>query len=396
MDERTEINTVDADKLSVVVVTPYFPSVSETFIRGHVERLPGQMSLVYDWPPRTGESFVHPATRRLVHKILGRLKGEDPHAETTAAYISAFRRTGARAVLAEYGTTGVLLVRACHRLNIPLVVHFHGYDASEYAVLEEHAESYPLMFKEAAAIIAVSRAMEQKLLALGAPAEKVHYNPCGIDCSKFSGAEPENAPPTFLAVGRFVEKKAPQLTIKAFARVYRAEPQARLRMIGDGPLLDECRELVKELKIEDAVTFMGAQPPEVVEDEMRSARAFVQHSVEAANGDSEGTPLGVLEAGASGLAVVSTRHAGIPDVVIENETGLLVDERDVEAMGREMLRMAHEPQLAARMGRRARLRIKSEFSEERSFSRLWAIIESAVVERERESASLTVPANSLS
>src|ERR1043165_7283684 len=112
MDERTEMNTVDADKLSVVVVTPYFPSVSETFIRGHVERLPGQMSLVYDWPPRMNDSFVHPATRRLVHKMLGRLKGEDPHAATTAAYISAFRRTRARAVLAEYGTTGVLLVRA--------------------------------------------------------------------------------------------------------------------------------------------------------------------------------------------------------------------------------------------------------------------------------------------
>ena len=395
MDEQLEKKSIDADQLSVSVVTPYFPSVSETFIRGHVERLPGRMSLVYDWPPRMNDGFVHSAPRRLIHKVLGKLKREDPHAETTAAYIYAFRRTGARAVLAEYGTTGVLLIRACRRLNIPLVVHFHGYDASEYAVLEEHAESYPVMFKEAAAIIAVSRAMERKLITLGAPAEKVHYNPCGIDCSKFGGAEPESAPPTFLAVGRFVEKKAPQLTIRAFAQVYRTEHHARLRMIGDGPLLEECRELVKELKIEDAVTFMGAQPPEVVEGEMRRARAFVQHSLEAANGDSEGTPLGILEAGASGLAVVSTRHAGIPDVVIENETGLLVDERDVEEMAREMLRLAREPSLAARLGRAARLRIESEFSEEQSFGHLWAIIESAVAERDGERASLTVPASSL-
>ena len=98
----------------------------------------------------------------------------------------------------------------------------------------------------------------------------------------------------------------------------------------------------------------------------------------------------------SGLAVVSTRHAGIPDVVLENETGLLVDERDVEGMAQCALRMAREPQLAARMGRAARVRIKSEFSEERSFARLWTIIESAVAEREQERANLAVPASSLS
>src|SRR5689334_4246387 len=127
MNKQPQQKSIDADQLAVSVVTPYFPSVSETFIRGHVEKLPGRMSLIYDWPPRMNDSFVHSAPRRFIHKVLGKLKREDPHAETTAAYISAITRTGARAVLAEYGTTGVLLVRACRRLNIPLVVHFHGY-----------------------------------------------------------------------------------------------------------------------------------------------------------------------------------------------------------------------------------------------------------------------------
>jgi len=396
MKEPSQKKSVVTSQLSVCVVSPYLPSISETFIRGHVEKLPGEITLVYDWPPRIADSFVHSAPRRFVHKIFGKLQREDPHAETTAAYTSALRRTGARAVLAQYGTTGVLLVRACRRLNIPLIVHFHGYDASQHDVLEKHSESYRMMFKEAAAIIAVSRAMERRLHALGAPAEKVHYNPYGIDCKKFGGAEPQSAPPVFLAVGRFVEKKAPQLTIKAFAQVHRAEPLSRLRMIGEGALLDECRALVKELQLEEAVTFMGAQSPEVVEEEMRRARAFVQHSVEATNGDSEGTPVGILEAGASGLPVVSTRHAGIPDVVLENETGLLVDERDSEGMAKQMLRLAREPELAARLGRAARLHIQSEFSEEQSLGRLWAIIEAAVAERENERESLTVPANSLS
>ena len=161
----------------------------------------------------------------------------------------------------------------------------------------------------------------------------------------------------------------------------RACPAARLRMIGDGPLWGPCLDLAKALAISDAVTFLGPQPHEVVKEEMRRARCFVQHSVEAQSGDSEGTPVAILEAGASGLPVVSTRHAGIPDVVVEGETGLLVDEFDVRAMAAHMLRLAREPNLAADLGRAARQRMESHFSNEKSLSRLWSIIESCIANR---------------
>jgi glycosyltransferase involved in cell wall biosynthesis len=260
-------------------------------------------------------------------------------------------------------------------------------------VLEENAESYPAMFRQAAAIIAVSRAMQRKLVSLGAPPEKVHYNPCGVDCTEFGEATPASAPPVFLAVGRFVAKKAPQLTLSAFAEVHRACAKARLRMLGDGPLLEECRSLAQEeLGLSDAVTFLGAQPHAVVQEEMRRARCFVQHSVEAANGDCEGTPVGILEAGASGLPVVSTRHAGIPDVVIENQTGLLVDERDVSGMAEQMLRLALEPELAGQLGRAARLHVESHFSKERSDGQLWAVIESCLEGHSGQLEKLPVPA----
>src|SRR5262249_21495010 len=117
---------------------------------------------------------------------------------------------------------------------------FHGFDASVYSVLMENAQTYPAMFEDAAAIIAVSQAMKRKLVSLGAKAERVHYNLCGVDCELFKGADPANADPVFLAVGRFVEKKAPQLTLAAFADVWRVASECRLRMIGDG-LLDGCK-----------------------------------------------------------------------------------------------------------------------------------------------------------
>ena len=333
---------------------------------------------MHSWPPSIGDAPVLSWPTRIGYRIRARLLGGGAKKETTAAYIAAFRRSHATAVLAEYGPTGVATMEACRHLDIPLIVHFHGYDASVREVLEEHAKTYPLLFQEAAAIVAVSRAMERKLISLGAPAEKVHYNPCGINCDNFSGADPASAPPVFLAVGRFIEKKAPHLTLKAFANVHRSVPEARLRMLGDGPLLNECRKLAGELKIEDVVTFLGAQSPAVVQEEMRSARCFVQHSIEAANGDCEGTPVGILEAGASGLPVVSTRHAGIADVIVEGETGFLVDEGDVDGMAKHMLQLAREPALALSLGRAARQRVQRHFSEQRSDRRLWEIIESCI------------------
>jgi len=367
-----------AQERRICIVVPYEPSISETFIRAHIEKLPARILLVHGWRPSIGSKTVLPVPNIALHKVGRILLGHSLEREITSAYMRAFRSYAPQAVLAEYGTTGVVTAEACKRLDIPLIVHFHGFDAHVRAVLEEHRQTYPQMFKQAAAVIAVSRSMERKLISMGAPAEKVHYNPYGIDCSSFGGAQPGNAPPLFIAVGRFVEKKAPQITLRAFGQVYNKFPGAQLRMVGDGPLLEECKTLASSLGVASAVTFLGAQQHAAVQAEMRGARCFLQHSIEAASGDCEGTPLGILEAGASGLPVVATRHAGIPDVVIEGETGFLVDEQDVDGMAAHMLRLLEEPEMAARMGEAARNHISTNFSQQQSLNRLWKIVESSI------------------
>jgi glycosyltransferase involved in cell wall biosynthesis len=362
----------------ICIVVPYPPAISETFIRAHVEKLPAETLMVHGWRPSIGSKTVLPFHDIALHKVGRVLLGQGLEREITSAYVKAFRTFRPHAVLAEYGTTGVAVVEACKRLDIPLIVHFHGADAHERATLAENRETYPQMFAQAAAIIAVSRSMQRQLISLGAAAGKVHYNPCGIDCSAFEGAEPGKAPPRFIAVGRFVEKKAPEVTLQAFSQVLRKFPQAELRMLGDGPLFEKCKALASSLGIANAVTFLGAQQPAVVQAEMRNALCFLQHSVEAASGDCEGTPLGILEAGASGLPVVATRHAGIPDVVIEGETGFLVNEHDIEGMAAHMLRLLEDPMLAARMGQAARIHISANFSQQQSLDKLWTIIESSI------------------
>ena len=102
-------------------------------------------------------------------------------------------------------------------------------------------------------------------------------------------------------------------------------------------------------KIEVAVVFLGKLSHERVEEELRQARCFVQHSVIADSGNREGTPVAILEACMAGLPVVSTRHQGIAEVIREGETGYLVDERDINSMSAHMLTLAENPLQAGRL-----------------------------------------------
>jgi colanic acid/amylovoran biosynthesis glycosyltransferase len=371
--------------MRVCVVTNGPLSYSETFIRQHVSGLPAETTLVDAWPPwrKLGSRWERALPGRAYYRALHLLSPEAYRRRATDAYVSLLRgRTNV--VLAEFGPTGVAVMEACRQLDLPLFVHFHGFDISVRRVLEQYAADYSLMFRQAAGLIAVSRAMQRRLIEMGAPPERVHYNPCGVDCDLFGGASPSAAPPHILAVGRFVEKKGPRLTLAAFAEVLRQCPQARLRMIGDGPLLRECRGLSRRLSIDHAVTFLGHRPHHVVAEEMQRARLFAQHSIEAASGDSEGTPVSILEAGASGLPVVATHHGGIPDVVIDNETGLLVEEQDVAGMARQMLRLLRDPALAESLGLAARRRVCEHFSAALSINHLWTIIQGcSAVTRDR-------------
>jgi colanic acid/amylovoran biosynthesis glycosyltransferase len=358
----------------VVIVMPSEPLISETFIRAHIERLPVRVVPISGWPPRIDGRSIQSWLERAAYKAW-RIVSGSPIDSATRAYLRVFERERPTAVLAEYGVMGVNVAAACRIANLPLIVHFHGFDATDRAVVAMHAETYPALFRQAAAIIAVSDPMKEKLIAMGAQREKVYRNFCGADCRDFTGGDPANAPARFLTVGRFTPKKGPEQTLRAFAQVRREYPDAEMRMIGGGPLLAGCRQLASELGVQDRVTFLGPQPAAVVREEMRRARCVVQHSVEAPSGDSEGTPVSIIEAGATGLPVISTRHAGILDVVVEGETGFLVEEHDVAGMGQYMLRIARDPELAARLGQAARHRVAEHFSIERSISELWRIIQ---------------------
>lgn len=373
--------------LPVVLVRSHEYNYSETFVEDHVNYLSSKLTLLYGFPfprfLRGGESVVPAA---LEQKLRGVVSGQvkltpeiwGDYSEAVAEFLA---KSGAKAVLVETGLMGAFVHEACERARLPFVVHFHGVDAFGQELLTSWLGRYRKFFQTAAGVVAVSKAMHAQLLKLGAVPERSLLGPYGVAVDLPALADPAKAPPRFAAVGRFVEKKAPHLTLQAFALVHRQVPEARLVMMGDGPLLAACQELAKQHGLADAVTFAGVCSREEVSRQLAASRVFVQHSVTAANGDSEGLPLAVLEAGAHGLPVVSTRHAGIPDAVREGIDGFLVDEKDVAGMTAAMLRLAQDAGEAARLGAAYRARVQEHYSRRRSLERLHGILQAAAERR---------------
>jgi glycosyltransferase involved in cell wall biosynthesis len=257
--------------------------------------------------------------------------------------------------LANYGPLGTHIFTACQESNTPFVVHFHGFDASEKKTIAHYGEDYRTILPVAKAVIVVSQVMKMDIEEICGTLKNLHVLPYGVDTEKFiPGAKKSNQSIQLISVGRFTAKKAPIMSIKAFQILLEKLPTAYLTMIGDGELWEEAKKYVEENGLGENVAFMGQQKPDLILEKLQEADIFIQHSIKTPSGDSEGTPNSILEASACGLPIVSTVHAGIPEAVIQGETGILVQESDFKAMGEALISIANDPILRIKMGESAR------------------------------------------
>lgn len=218
----------------------------------------------------------------------------------------------------------------CKKLNLPLTVHFHGYDAYRSDVLNSYGQKYLDMFQIAKAVIVSSNDMQQQLLSLKCAMSKLYVLPYGADTEFFKPNPSKPKKYDFVYCGRFVEKKSPLKIIESFSKLHSKNSAANLVMIGDGELLADCKGLAGRLHLEKRIWFTGALRPDEVLNIYQESKIFINHSVKTASNDSEGTPLTILEAMASGLIVLASNHAGIKDVIRDGENGILVPENNWE------------------------------------------------------------------
>jgi colanic acid/amylovoran biosynthesis glycosyltransferase len=362
----------------IAMVSPSLNAYSETFIQAQKDGIKAKIFYYYGGSlPTHLENFGNLLTIKafIFFKIKRKLKLTNLKPEELA-FIKSLKKNKIQLVFAQYGSVGHRLVSICKYLNIPLITHFHGYDASVYSVIE-NCKNYSDVFNYSKFIIAVSTSMKKRLRELGCPEEKLIYNTYGPDII-FSNLNPKFTEDIFIGIGRFVEKKAPYYTILAFNKVLQKFPAAKLVIGGDGNLLEVCKNLVHYLKIESNVILPGVLSKDEFANYLENGIAFVQHSVTALNGDQEGTPVAVLEASAAGLPVIATFHAGISDVIINGETGLLVDEHDVEGMADKMISLLENNTLARTLGKNGKERIKNNFSQIRHLDVINSLIDKAI------------------
>jgi colanic acid/amylovoran biosynthesis glycosyltransferase len=250
---------------------------------------------------------------------------------------------------AHFGPVGAMVeeLRGAGVVAAPLVTTFYGYDVSRTP-----ASAYRRLFSRGDAFLVLGESMRRRLLAMGAPPERVHVHPLGVDLSRFTpSGEParDGATLELLSIARLVPKKGIEYALRAVAVVARARPNVRYTIVGDGPLRGELESLARELDLGSAVRFTGwLTEPEVLAV-ARGTDLLLAPSVTSTDGDAEGTPLAIVEAAAMGLPVVASRHAGIPDVVNDGESAILVEERDVDALA-AAIDMLADPALRRRMG----------------------------------------------
>lgn len=347
---------------NIALISPSKNSYSETFIQTHKARLEGKIFYYYSGEVPTeleGGVVINSRRKRIIDTVKGHFR-LNRFSLPEQAVMTSFKKNKIDLVFAEFGTTGEKIVPVCRELGIPLIVHFHGYDASRYEVLKEN-DNYKQLFDYASYVIVVSRKMYKDLMECGCREEKLIYNVYGPR-EEFLKIEPAFTKPQFVAIGRFTDKKAPYYLILAFQEVVTKNPEAKLIIAGDGELFNSCKNLVKYYSLEKSIFFPGVISREEYIAYLRESIAMLQHSITAEDGDAEGTPVSILEASAAGLPIVSTRHAGIFDVIEDGKTGLLVEEHDVKGMAKQMLRLIEDPNLAKELGAKNKKNIRENFS----------------------------------
>ena len=310
----------------------------------------------------------------------------------------------------HFGTDGFWAAKLAKKLGVPLIVTFHGYDitrqlsaldSSENSELKHNQRIFPgiadvwhdflakviyelpvelsklpnwltpdyalseqrrlrLVFREAKCIVAVSEFIRSQLIEKGCPPEKIKVHYIGVDVDKFKPDPNIKRQPIVLFVGRLVEKKGCEYLIRAMSQVQKTMPDVKLVIIGNGDLRPKLEKLATDLL--SNYSFLGVQTSEQVKAWMNKSMLLAAPSITTVKQETEGLPIVILEAQAMRLPIVSSVHAGITEAVIDNETGFLASERNVEAISKYILTLLSDSSLRGSFAIAGRKLVEDKFN----------------------------------
>jgi len=357
----------------VLVYRDTLLSYSETFIPAQVESFSSYSGFYVGVCRYKGSEFLVPFNKSAVlsemvslpqiWRLLFRLNGV-----IQPSWLNIIKTYSPRIMHAHFGSGGVWALPLARELRVPLIVTFHGADITIRDFNQTKSRPLDLLyiirrkllFKEARLCIAVSEFIRSELIKKGCPEEKILVHYIGVDVDKFRADNSLLRIPIVLFVGRLVEKKGCKYLIQAMAHVQKVMPEAELIVIGDGPLRLSLEQQAGVLL--RRYRFLGAQPPQVVQEWMNRATVFSVPSIVAESGDAEGFGIVFSEAQAMGLPVVSFATGGVSEAVAHGETGFLTTERDWKGLAEYILCLMKDPPLWQRFSLNGQKRVQTNFN----------------------------------
>lgn len=288
---------------------------------------------------------------------------------------------------AHFAIDGLYALSLAQQKNIPLVTTLHGFDVTvsnsdllksrspawiNYLIHQQKVKKYGDKF------ICVSDFIARQAIINGFPESKIIQHYIGIDVDKYPAKENPCGEGVILHVARLVEKKGTAVLINAIKHVKDKNAEVKLVIIGEGPLLPKLKAQVMSLGLDSHVTFTGALPHIDVMAWMRKASMLILPSITAKTGDAEGLGMVLLEAAVTGTPVIGTYHGGIPEAIIDEQTGYLVTERDDKQLAERISYLLNNEQRSFEMGKCARSFIKEKFNLSRQTLKLEKIYQELI------------------
>jgi len=340
--------------MRILFVVGYFPVLSETFIINQITQL----------IDRGHEVFIYSFRKGNLKKV---------HADINKYHLlkrTSYGRFPAKAppfdiIYCQFGVQGAKLLRAKRRYKFKskLVTCFRGSDISCY--LKRRPRAYRALFGGGGDLfLPVCKFFKQKLIKQKCNSKKIVVHHSAIDCEKFSYKKRTLNPGEkirIVTVGRLVEKKGMKYAIRAIAKLVNKYPYIEYTIVGDGPLREQFALLIKTLKLENHVTLHGAATHSEVLKVLNKAHIFILSSVDGSDGNQEGIPNALKEAMACGIPVVSTFHAGIPELIEDGVSGLLALQRSSGELAKKVQYLIMHPEKWVAMGQAGRKKIEQEF-----------------------------------
>lgn len=305
---------------------------------------------------------------------LGEILGEDVPEGAVAVdaalrVATAVRERRITHLHAHFGKSATTVARLAARIaGVPYSFTAHARDIFHESV---RPADLARKVRDAAAVVTVSRYNKRHLdRTFGPPDGRVRVVYNGLDLGDAPYAPAAEPRPTILGVGRLVPKKGFEILVDACALLAKRGVRFRCDIVGDGPLREALTARIAGHGLEDRVALLGPLSSHRVLEHMRSAALVAAPCVVAEDGDRDGLPTVLLEAMASGTPCVSTDVTGIPEVIVDEDTGLCVPRGDVGALADACARLLGDRGFARELARRARARIERDFDLERNVARL--------------------------